>query len=151
GSAPPGAGDGGLRGGRSRGRRRPLRARARRVTPHRGQPRAVGDLRGDDGGLLLDPRALRRRRTPPAPSPGTPRLRTRSGLARASRSWARRSAAGDGPALRATPTPAIKQIASGLRFPEGPVSMPDGSVILVEIERRTLSRVAPDGEIHVIA
>ena len=29
--------------------------------------------------------------------------------------------------------------------------MPDGSVILVEIERRTLSRVTPDGKIQVIA
>ena len=48
-------------------------------------------------------------------------------------------------------TPAITQIASGLRFPEGPVAMPDGSVILVEIERRTLSRVTPDGRVHVIA
>src|SRR5260370_25258822 len=47
--------------------------------------------------------------------------------------------------------PAFKQIASGLRFPEGPVAMPDGSVILVEIERRTLSRVTPDGKIRVIA
>src|SRR5882724_9733955 len=51
----------------------------------------------------------------------------------------------------ATHTPTIKQIAAGLRFPEGPVAMPDGSVILVEIERRTLSRVTPDGKIHVIA
>ena len=51
----------------------------------------------------------------------------------------------------ATHKPAFKQIASGLRFPEGPVAMPDGSVILVEIERRTLSRVTPDGRIHVIA
>jgi len=50
-----------------------------------------------------------------------------------------------------TITPALKQIASGLRFPEGPVAMPDGSVILVEIERRTLSRVAPDGTVRVIA
>ena len=51
----------------------------------------------------------------------------------------------------ATVKPAITQIASGLRFPEGPVAMPDGSVILVEIERRTLSRVMPDGKVHVIA
>src|SRR5437016_8918879 len=50
-----------------------------------------------------------------------------------------------------TITPTFKQIASGLRFPEGPVAMADGSVILVEIERRTLSRVTPDGKIHVIA
>ena len=47
--------------------------------------------------------------------------------------------------------PEFKQIASGLRFPEGPVAMPDGSVILVEIERRTLSRVTPDGKVNVIA
>src|SRR5262249_62215765 len=48
-------------------------------------------------------------------------------------------------------TPNCKQIASGLRFPEGPVAMEDGSIILVEIERRTLSRVTPSGKIEVIA
>jgi gluconolactonase len=48
-------------------------------------------------------------------------------------------------------TPKITQIASGLRFPEGPVAMPDGSIVLVEIERRTLSRVTPDGKVRVIA
>ena len=47
--------------------------------------------------------------------------------------------------MAATFRPAFKQIASGLRFPEGPVAMPDGSVILVEIERRTLSRVTANG------
>jgi gluconolactonase len=50
-----------------------------------------------------------------------------------------------------TITPTFKQIASGLRFPEGPVAMPDGSVILVEIERRALSRVMPDGRVRVVA
>ncbi len=50
-----------------------------------------------------------------------------------------------------TSTPASREIATGLRFPEGPVAMPDGSVVLVEIERRTLSRVAPDGKVRVIA
>ena len=48
-------------------------------------------------------------------------------------------------------TPKIKELASGLRFPEGPVAMPDGSVVLVEIERRTLKRVTPDCRVHVIA
>ncbi|WP_416896393.1 MAG: SMP-30/gluconolactonase/LRE family protein [Minwuia sp.] len=43
------------------------------------------------------------------------------------------------------------EITSGLQFPEGPIWMPDGSVILVEIQRGTLSRVAPDGRIDVIA
>ena len=42
-------------------------------------------------------------------------------------------------------------VATGLRFPEGPIAMADGSVILVEIERGTLSRVAPDGSIDVVA
>ena len=42
-------------------------------------------------------------------------------------------------------------VATGLRFPEGPVPMPDGSVLLVEIARGTLTRVAPDGELSVVA
>src|SRR4029434_3437476 len=48
-------------------------------------------------------------------------------------------------------TPKLVQVASGLRFPEGPVAMPDGSSLLVEIARRPLSRVTPDGTIQVIA
>lgn len=42
-------------------------------------------------------------------------------------------------------------VASGLEFPEGPIAMPDGSVILVEIKRGTLSRVTPDGKVEVVA
>lgn len=45
----------------------------------------------------------------------------------------------------------MRVIAEGLRFPEGPIAMPDGSVVLVEIERGTLSRVSPDGAVSVIA
>ena len=30
-------------------------------------------------------------------------------------------------------------IAEGLLFPEGPIAMPDGSIVLVEIARGTLS------------
>ena len=44
-----------------------------------------------------------------------------------------------------------KEITSGLKFPEGPVAMPDGSVVLVEIARQTLTRVMADGKQHVIA
>jgi gluconolactonase len=44
----------------------------------------------------------------------------------------------------------MELLAEGLRFPEGPIAMPDGSVVLVEIARGTLSRVA-DGEVSVIA
>lgn len=36
-------------------------------------------------------------------------------------------------------------IASGLRFPEGPVVMPDGSIILTEIAAGCITRIAPDG------
>ena len=45
----------------------------------------------------------------------------------------------------------IRVIAKGLRFPEGPVAMPDGSIVLVEIERGTVTRVAPDGTTSVVA
>ena len=45
----------------------------------------------------------------------------------------------------------FRTIAEGLQFPEGPIAMPDGSVILVEIARGTLTRVMPDGRAEVIA
>ncbi len=45
----------------------------------------------------------------------------------------------------------MTEVASGLRFPEGPVAMPDGSVLVVEIARGTLTRVAPDGTTTVVA
>ncbi|MCG8405721.1 MAG: SMP-30/gluconolactonase/LRE family protein [Phycisphaerales bacterium] len=45
----------------------------------------------------------------------------------------------------------IRTIATGLRFPEGPIAMADGSVILVEIARGTLSRVTPGGSTEVVA
>jgi len=43
------------------------------------------------------------------------------------------------------------EITNELKFPEGPIAMPDGSVILVEIARGTLSRVLTSGKIEVIA
>lgn len=43
------------------------------------------------------------------------------------------------------------ELAAGLRFPEGPVAMPDGSVLVVEIERGTLTQVGPDGDVSVVA
>jgi len=45
----------------------------------------------------------------------------------------------------------IREIASGLQFPEGPIAMDDGSVLLVEIARGTLTRVARDGKVSVVA
>src|SRR5262245_40405828 len=45
----------------------------------------------------------------------------------------------------------VELLAEGLRFPEGPVAMPDGSVVLVEIARGTLTRVDRDGAVEVVA
>jgi gluconolactonase len=45
----------------------------------------------------------------------------------------------------------MREVASGLEFPEGPIAMRDGSVLLVEIKRGTLSRVTPDGRVTVVA
>jgi gluconolactonase len=45
----------------------------------------------------------------------------------------------------------LKVITGGLRFPEGPVAMADGSVLLVEIESAKLTRVAPDGTKATVA
>ncbi len=45
----------------------------------------------------------------------------------------------------------IEIIADGLRFPEGPVAMPDGSVLLVEIAAGRITRVSPDGSKYVVA
>ncbi|KQS04398.1 gluconolaconase [Sphingomonas sp. Leaf357] len=42
-------------------------------------------------------------------------------------------------------------VATGLRFPEGPVAMPDGSVILVEIAAGRITRVLPDGGMRTVA
>lgn len=39
----------------------------------------------------------------------------------------------------------MHELANGLRFPEGPVAMADGSVLLVEIEAGRITRVAADG------
>jgi gluconolactonase len=45
----------------------------------------------------------------------------------------------------------IRIVASGLRFPEGPVAMADGSVVLGEIAGGAVTRVAPDGRKSVLA
>ena len=42
-------------------------------------------------------------------------------------------------------------VAEGLMFPEGPVAMADGSVLVVEIRRQTVSRVLSGGRIEVVA
>ena len=42
-------------------------------------------------------------------------------------------------------------VAEGLKFPEGPIWMPDGSIVLVEIAAGRLSRVRQDGSVDVVA
>ena len=45
----------------------------------------------------------------------------------------------------------VRVVAEGLSFPEGPVAMSDGSVILVEITGGRVTRVAPDGGKTLVA
>ena len=40
----------------------------------------------------------------------------------------------------------LREITDGLGFPEGPVVMQDGSVVVVEIQHGRITRVTPDGE-----
>jgi gluconolactonase len=44
----------------------------------------------------------------------------------------------------------INEITRGLEFPEGPIAMNDGSVLVVEIEGGNLTRVTPDGARTVV-
>jgi gluconolactonase len=48
-------------------------------------------------------------------------------------------------------TPQITEITDGLQFPEGPVCMPDGSVIVVELMGGCITRVHPDGKKETVA
>ena len=45
----------------------------------------------------------------------------------------------------------VRVLATDLEFPEGPVVMPDGSVVLVEIRGQRLTRVHPDGRKEIVA
>ncbi len=45
----------------------------------------------------------------------------------------------------------LVEVTSGLKFPEGPIAMPDGTVILVEMFGPRLTRVHPDGRKETIA
>jgi gluconolactonase len=50
-----------------------------------------------------------------------------------------------------TTAPKLREITSGLSFPEGPVALADGSILLVEIAAGCLTRVAPDGTKTTVA
>ncbi len=45
----------------------------------------------------------------------------------------------------------LELVAEGLAFPEGPVVMADGSVIVTEIVSGTVTRIAPDGSKTTVA
>jgi gluconolactonase len=53
--------------------------------------------------------------------------------------------------MAAAPVPAHRVVARGLDFPEGPIAMPDGSVLVVEIDAGRLTRVGADGAKTVVA
>src|SRR5690349_375352 len=55
------------------------------------------------------------------------------------------------PRPQEVPMPELVDVASGLAFPEGPIAMPDGSVVLVEMSGPRLTRVLPDGRTETIA
>lgn len=55
------------------------------------------------------------------------------------------------PAIAPGPYVAHETVATGLGFPEGPVALPDGSVLVVEIEPGRLTRVLPDGTKKLVA
>ena len=50
-----------------------------------------------------------------------------------------------------TPIQGLRILAEGLQFPEGPVAMRDGSVLVVEIRGGTIRRVAPNGALSLVA
>src|SRR5215218_9100654 len=56
-----------------------------------------------------------------------------------------------GKTMRSTNMSDIKILAEGFGFPEGPVVMPDGAVILTEIRSSRCSRVTPDGKSAVFS
>src|SRR5258706_1611414 len=44
----------------------------------------------------------------------------------------------------------IELVAEGFEFPEGPIAMNDGSIILTEIKGQKLTRVWPDGRTETL-
>jgi len=55
------------------------------------------------------------------------------------------------PPVRTVRAENFRVICSGLRLPEGPIAMPDGGVLVTEVEGRTLSRCTMDGRVEVVA
>ena len=57
----------------------------------------------------------------------------------------------DTPPTHIAPPVNFRVVTEGLRLPEGPIVMKDGSVLVVEVEGGTLSRCTMDGKVEVIA
>lgn len=45
----------------------------------------------------------------------------------------------------------VQILAEGLKFPEGPLALPDGSVLVTEVAGEAIRRVAPDGKVSLFA
>jgi gluconolactonase len=45
----------------------------------------------------------------------------------------------------------VRVVAEGFEFPEGPVELPDGSIVVTEIEGARISRVDTDGSVDLVA
>ena len=48
-------------------------------------------------------------------------------------------------------TSEFRVVVDGLGYPEGPIAMPDGSVVLTEVSAQTLTWITPDGRREVLA
>jgi len=48
-------------------------------------------------------------------------------------------------------TPLLTEVASGLAFPEGPVMLPDGEMLVVEIAKGCVTRIDAKGRKSIIA
>ena len=59
--------------------------------------------------------------------------------------------AGRSAAAVSAATAGLEVVAEGLKFPEGPMAMSDGSIVLVEMRARTLTRIDARGKREVIA
>jgi gluconolactonase len=89
-------------------------------------------------------------RTPPTTES---RMHRRTLLAAAPLLAVPRLARAQPPAAPSFPPPTLTStvLAHGLKFPEAPVVMRDGSVLFVQIEARQVSRLTPDGRVTTVA
>jgi len=45
----------------------------------------------------------------------------------------------------------LEVVCQGLGFSEGPIAMPDGTILLVDIKKECLTRILPDGSQQLVA